>query len=124
MALSAEIRGQVLVRIEPVRRDPGQSRQTNDDRERYRPDDDLEADGVIPLRVIGRLLVVRPVFECEKDSQDEDRQDNDQHQHGRIDDEIGLLRRDVARRVHYHHVAPRQGQGGHSQHSEAADFST
>ena len=91
------------VGIEHVGAHPGKGAERHDDQERRRPDQDFELGRVVPVGRVGRGRVGGAVTPSEDGSrQRHHRQDDEQHQAGRGEDEVALLNRDIARRIHQH----------------------
>ena len=107
--------GQRAVGVELVGADPSDGAQRQDDEQRGAPDQQFELGGVVPvgLVVVGRdLLPGGPVPPGEQAGQGQHRHDDQQHQHGGGHDEVGLLARDVAVRVHHDQVTAAQQRRG------------
>ncbi len=96
------------VGIEDVGADPGQRAERDDDGQGGGPDHHLELGRMVPVGIVGGLLVRGAVAPGEQGGQSDHRHDDEQHQPGRGEDEIALLHRDVAGRLHQHHVAARE----------------
>ncbi|KAG1437795.1 hypothetical protein G6F55_014042 [Rhizopus delemar] len=95
-ATTSTTSGLVPAGIELVRADPGQRTQRDDDQQRRGPDQQLQHRGVVPFRVVVSLPVAGPIAPREQESQEDHRHDDQQHQAGGDDDQITLMKRDIA----------------------------
>mmetsp|Transcript_39201 Transcript_39201/g.95296 ORF Transcript_39201/g.95296 Transcript_39201/m.95296 type:complete len:253 (-) Transcript_39201:37-795(-) len=98
--------------VELVRADPRHRSERDDDQQRRAPDHQFELGRMVPVGRVGGGTVRRAIAPCEPERQRDDRDDDQEHQRGRRDDQVGLLPGDVARRVHHHQVAPGQREAG------------
>ncbi len=103
---------QRAVGVERVRADPRDRAQGNDDQQRRRPDHQFELDRMVPLRLVRRVRVGRPVAPGEEQRQHDYRHDDEQHQQGRDDQQPRLLHGNIAGRVEHHRTATGQEAGG------------
>ena len=103
---------QRAIGVERVRADPRDRAQGNDDQQRRRPDHQFELDRMVPLRLVRRVRVGRPVAPGEEQRQHDDRHDDEQHQQRRDDQQPRLLHGNIAGRVEHHHAATGQEAGG------------
>jgi hypothetical protein len=78
---------------------PSNGAESDDDQQRRRPDHHFQLGGVMPFRIVYRVLVSRTVTPGENQRQCYDRHDDQEHQHRRHDDQVTLLKRHIARRV-------------------------
>ncbi|MNY34615.1 hypothetical protein D3C86_1689690 [compost metagenome] len=85
--------------------DPGQQAQHDDDQQRRAPDHEFELGGMIPIGFIFGFGVALAILPRKEQGQCDDWDDNQQHQQGGHHHKAGLLRGDIAGRVHYHGVA-------------------
>ncbi|MCY1300638.1 hypothetical protein D9M70_502120 [compost metagenome] len=96
------------VGIELVCAHPGDRPERDDDRQRRRPDDDFKTGGMVPFRIIFGGSVRLAIAPGEEQRQENDGYDNQQHQDRRNDDQIPLLRGNIAGWRHHNHVASRE----------------
>ena len=112
------------IRIEQMRAGPGQRAERDDDQQRHAPDQQLEADRVIPVGLVLGGLVRLAIAEREEQGQKDHRNDDQQHQPGRDQHQIALLHCDIAGGRHHNPVATagEQCQGHGNQPFSGRDF--
>ena len=104
------------VRIEKVSAGPGQGAQADDDQQGRSPDHDLQMGRVVPVRLVFRVLVRRPVLPGEEYGQRHHWNDDDQHQQGGDHQQVALLLGDVAGGFQHDQITGRQKRHhGHEQ---------
>ncbi len=94
-----DVRIQRTVRIQCVRRAPGQDRQDQHDHARDRPHHHLDRRRVGPLRLVAGLGVGGAILPRERQGHDDDRDDDQQHEHGGRDQQGLLILADLALRT-------------------------
>jgi hypothetical protein len=99
--------------IKQVSPHPGERAEADDDEKRRPPDDQLEMGGVVPFRLVGRLAVARPIAEGEEGRQRHHRDDDQEHQDGRLHEQVALLFGDIAGRVEHDEIAAAQRRQRH-----------
>ncbi|MNI46292.1 hypothetical protein D3C73_1007470 [compost metagenome] len=94
-----DVRFQGLVRIQRVRGPPGQHRQDQHDHAGDRPHHHLDRRRVGPLRLVTGLGVGGAILPREGQGHDDDRDDDQQHEHGGRDQQCLFILADLALRT-------------------------
>ena len=88
-----------LARLKVMAADPGDSAEQHDGQHRDCPDDQLDRARIFPVRPVGRLGVAAPEPEGDRDRRDHRRDDDREHDRGRIDQDLLLGGADRADRI-------------------------
>ena len=88
-----------------MRADPGDAAQEQDDERRNGPDDELDRARILPVRTIGGPPVARPEPPCKHQRQDDDRNDDGEHDRGRVVENDALRLADRAARIEHSFTA-------------------